>query len=124
VSATWRKYDPREIEDGIHGCNPTLVGMATFFDLDPKQFLPWLFLIVGAVLSVKPTKFLRTYVNFPTYTIPFIVVTWAVQLLANGLEGKVIDRKPEPPRSKSVPTTFRNQLARKRTNTRDLNHSV
>src|SRR5271154_4272345 len=37
--ATWRDYDQREIEQGIHGFNPTLVGIATIFYLDPTQFL-------------------------------------------------------------------------------------
>src|SRR5690242_3938666 len=47
--ATVLKFDRQEIEDGIHGFNPTLVAIAVLFFLDPGQVLVWVLLAVGCV---------------------------------------------------------------------------
>jgi urea transporter len=100
------KYDEQEIEDGIYGFNPTLVGIALLFYLDPRQVIPWVLLVVGSAAATVTTNLMRRFLTFPTYTTPFIVWTWVLLLLAHGLEGTAIDHKPVPPDSTFAPRTF------------------
>lgn len=84
------KFDRQEIEDGIHGFNPTLVGLASLFYLKPEP-LTWALLIAGSIASVFATYAMRRFIKFPTYTMPFIVVTWLVLIVAHGMAGTTID---------------------------------
>jgi urea transporter len=90
------KYDHREIADGIYGFNPVLVGAALFFFLKPVA-LTWVLLVAGTALSTVVTNLMRRFLPFPTYTSPFVVCTWALLLLAHGLNGTAIDLKPAAP---------------------------
>jgi urea transporter len=90
------KYDRGEIADGIYGFNPVLVGAALFFFLKPVA-LTWVLLVAGTALSAVVTYLMRRFLPFPTYTSPFVVCTWALLLLAHGLNGTAIDLKPAPP---------------------------
>ncbi len=100
------KYDQQELKDGIYGFNPTLVGIALLFYLDPRQVVPWVLLAVGCAAATVTTNLMRRFLMFPTYTTPFIVWTWVLLLLAHGLEGTAIDHKPIPPDSTFAPRTF------------------
>jgi urea transporter len=52
-------------------------------------------LVIGCVLAAIATRLARRYVPFPTYTAPFIVVTWGVYFLGIAMGAVVIS--PEGP---------------------------
>lgn len=91
------RLDPSPIEAGIHGFNPTLVGIAIPFYLRPDSPWTWALTLAGCAAAVPVTHLMRTYLKFPTYTLPFIVTTWAVLLIAHAALGHAIDVKPAPP---------------------------
>jgi urea transporter len=99
--ASLARFDRKEIEDGIHGFNPVLVGIATFFYLNPEP-LTWGLLVVGCVGSTFLTYAMRSYLPFPTYTAPFVFATWLVLLLAHAMVGTALDVQPEPMEYTSV----------------------
>jgi urea transporter len=78
------KFDRSEVVDGIHGFNPSLVGIATLF------FFAWnlttiLLLVLGCVAATLVTVAARKFVPCPTYTAPFIVTTWVVFFLGKSI---------------------------------------
>lgn len=91
------KFDRNEIADGIHGFNPTLVGLATVFLLRPGSPTTWMLLVVGCVAATLITYLARRFLKFPTYTAPFIVTTWAVLAIAHAVAGPSIDVPPSAP---------------------------
>jgi urea transporter len=93
--AVLARFDRDDIEQGIHGFNPVLVGIAALFYLEPEP-LTWGLLIVGCVASTFVTHWMRKYLHFPTYTSPFIVVTWVVIVVAHSVAGTAIDVKAAP----------------------------
>lgn len=78
------KFDEAEVAAGIYGFNSTLVGIATLFFFRPGA-ASILMLVVGSVAAVPVTRLMRRYVPFPTYTSPFIVLTWVIYLLGLAL---------------------------------------
>ncbi|WP_437193383.1 urea transporter [Planctomicrobium sp. SH527] len=78
------KYDQSELRGGIFGFNSALVGIASFFFFVPGPLMIGL-MLAGCVGAAIVTRFMRTAIPFPTYTTPFIVVTWGVYFLGNGL---------------------------------------
>jgi urea transporter len=106
VVATVLKFDQREIEDGIHGFNPTLVAIALIFFLDPGQVLVWVLLVVGCVAATIVCHLMRRFLGFPTYTTPFIVCTWIMLILAHAMAGPSIDHKIDVGHKHSTPHTF------------------
>ncbi|AGA25672.1 urea transporter [Singulisphaera acidiphila] len=78
------KFDEAEVAAGIYGFNSTLVGIATLFFFRPGA-ASILMLIVGSVAAVPVTRLMRRYVPFPTYTSPFIVLTWVIYFLGLAL---------------------------------------
>ncbi|MDT3776759.1 urea transporter [Nitrospira sp. MA-1] len=96
VVATLARFDDKEIAEGLHGFNPVLVGIATVFYLKPEP-LTWVLLVAGCVGSTFLTYAMRRYLKFPTYTAPFVLVTWLVLIMAHGIAGTTIDVMPAPP---------------------------
>src|SRR4051794_5199244 len=80
VTARALKFDEAEVLAGIYGFNSTLVGIATFFFFRPGA-VSVLLLVAGCIASAVVTRLMRRYLPFPTYTLPFIVTTWAVYFL-------------------------------------------
>lgn len=74
------KFDRGEIIAGIYGFNPALVGIATFFFFQPDAASIGL-MLVGCVGAAFLTNAMRKQIPFPTYTTPFILITWAIYLL-------------------------------------------
>jgi urea transporter len=74
------KFDGAETQGGIFGFNATLVGIATLFFFQPGLATGGM-LIVGCVAATILTWLMRRYVPFPTYTTPFVVVTWGIFVL-------------------------------------------
>jgi len=90
------KFDRTELDDGIYGFNPTLVGIALLFYLKPEP-LTWGLVLLGSVVATLLTYALRRLVKFPTYTTAFIVTTWLALVVAHAVAGTTIDVKPAPP---------------------------
>jgi urea transporter len=84
ITAWLLKFDRAELAAGIYGFNATLVGIATFFFFLPGALSIGL-MLVGCVVATFLTKLMRRHVPFPTYTTPFIVMTWAIFFLGLAL---------------------------------------
>jgi urea transporter len=110
ASARLLRYDHKEICQGLFGFNSTLVGIAVPFYLNPREWLTWVLVVVGAALAAVLTRFLRHHIPWPTYTAAFILTAWFVIAIAHGLDGTAIDHKPEPPGSSRVPHGFLDAL--------------
>lgn len=69
-------FNPKEIEQGLYGFSPALVGVALFVFLKPDP-LTWLLLPVGSVLAAWIQHFFLRK-NIPVFTLPFVLVTWGI----------------------------------------------
>jgi urea transporter len=87
------KFDRAEVRAGIHGFNPTLVGIGTLFFFQPGPVSVGL-LIAGSVVAALVTYAMRKHVPFPTYTTPFIVTTWAVWAAGRALGAEAVTDYP------------------------------
>lgn len=97
------KFDRTELRDGIYGFNSALVGLALLVLLRPVP-TTWALLVLGAALASIVTRLARQFVPFPTYTAPFVLVTWLALALVHGAAGKSIDRTP--PTAPRTPASF------------------
>ncbi len=84
ITAGAAKFDAVEVSAGIYGFNSSLVGIATLFFFRPGVGSLGL-LVVGCVVAAFLTRLMRRFVPFTTYTMPFIVTTWAVFFLGIAL---------------------------------------
>lgn len=96
ATAWFLKFDRGQLEAGIYGFNPALVGIATlfFFPPDPVNLL---LLVLGCVVSTVLTMLVRTHVPIPTYTAPFIVTTWVIFLIGSTLQVSTSATDPYAP---------------------------
>lgn len=92
-TAELAKFDRKAITDGLFGFNSTLVGIALTFYLRPVP-LTWILIVLCSVASVFLTHLLRRSTKIPTYTTPFILMTWLALIVAHGIAGTTIDVKP------------------------------
>ncbi len=74
LTARLLKFDPDEIDAGLYGFSPALVGVAMLFLYQGTVWV-WLLAIVGSVLAVI-IQHLFFRIKFPAYTFPFILVAW------------------------------------------------
>lgn len=81
ATAHLMNFDKGDVVAGIYGFNAALVGIATFFffQLGVGSIL---LMVVGCIAAAFLTMLMKKHVPFPTYTTPFILVTWAIYLLA------------------------------------------
>lgn len=84
------KFDRQELTAGIYGFNSTLVGIATFFFFQPS-LISLLMLIIGCAAATVLTWLMRRNVPFPTYTMPFILVTWGLFFAGKNLPVEPVD---------------------------------
>ncbi|WP_074316847.1 urea transporter [Singulisphaera sp. GP187] len=89
------KYDRIEIGDGIYGFNSALVGLALLVLLRPVP-TTWVLLVLGSALASIVTRLARQFMSFPTYTAPFVLVTWLALALLHGVSGHSLDTIPPP----------------------------
>lgn len=75
IAAKLLKYNQQEIEAGLYGFSPALVGVALLFLFD-DIFLIWMLVIVGGALAAMIQHFFIVK-KIPVYTFPFILVAWA-----------------------------------------------
>jgi urea transporter len=95
VTASLARFDHEEIRIGIYGFNPVLVGIASAFYLQPRT-LTWVLVFFGCVAATFVTFLMRRYLKFPTYTAPFVVVTWLIIIAAHAIAGSAIDATLPP----------------------------
>jgi urea transporter len=109
VTATLAGFDHDEIQAGIYGFNPVLLGTASLFYLQPRA-LTWILVVIGSIVATFVTYLMRRYLSFPTYTAPFVVVTWILIIVAHSIAGSAIDVIPGP--VSDVPVRFITQVLR------------
>jgi urea transporter len=109
ATAILARFDHDEIEAGIYGFNSVLLGIGSLFYLQPWP-LTWALVVVGSIVAACVTYLMRRYLGFPTYTAPFVVVTWIVILVAHAAAGTAIDVIPAP--VSDVPVRFITQVFR------------
>ncbi|MBX7103568.1 MAG: urea transporter [Gemmataceae bacterium] len=95
VVACFLGFDRKETAGGIYGFNSALVGIATFFFFQPGVVSICL-LIVGSILAAPLTRLMRSSVPFPTYTSPFILITWCLFFLGQSLGAASTDPSVGP----------------------------
>jgi urea transporter len=88
-------FDRKETDAGIYGFNSSLVGIATMFFFQPGPASIAL-LVVGSALAAPLTRAMRTFVPFPTYTTPFILMTWCVFFLGQSMGAVATDPSVGP----------------------------
>jgi urea transporter len=103
VTATLARFDHDDIQAGIYGFNPVLLGTASLFYLQPRM-LTWILVVIGSIAATFVTYLMRRYLSFPTYTAPFVVTTWVLILVAHSIAGTAIDVVPGP--VSNVPVGF------------------
>jgi urea transporter len=90
VTAALAGFDQEELRAGIFGFNPVLLGTASLFYLQPWP-LTWGLIVVGSVAAAFVTNLMRRHLKFPTYTAPFVLVTWILIIVVHAAAGTAID---------------------------------
>jgi urea transporter len=72
--------DSKDITLGIFGYNATLIGVANIYFFQTTVTTVVIF-ILSCVLSVFVTKWIPKYLKLPTFTAPFVFITWFVILI-------------------------------------------
>ncbi len=80
ATAILLKYDKSEVDKGLYGFSAALVGVAVLLFLKPVA-LSWLFIIIGSSLATIIQHFFKKR-KIPVFTLPFVLVTWAIILIA------------------------------------------
>jgi urea transporter len=83
LTAQILKYDAKEIDSGLYGFSPALVGVVLVFLFKPV-FAIWLLIIIGSVVAAILQHFFIKR-NFPAYTFPFILISWVLIFLIQNL---------------------------------------
>ena len=74
------RYDKSEIGKGLYGFSAALVGVAVMLFLKPVA-LSWVFIIIGSSLATIIQHFFIKR-KIPVFTLPFVLVTWVIILIA------------------------------------------
>lgn len=75
AAAKLLKYNQQEIDAGLYGFSPALVGVVLVFLFDDILII-WFLVIAGGILAAMIQHFFITK-KIPAYTFPFILVAWA-----------------------------------------------
>lgn len=75
AAAKLLKYNQQEIDAGLYGFSPALVGVVLVFLFDDILII-WFLVIAGGILAATIQHFFITK-KIPAYTFPFILVAWA-----------------------------------------------
>ncbi|TBX70301.1 urea transporter [Flavobacterium silvisoli] len=70
------KYSTEEIQKGLYGFSPALVGAAVFLFLKP-DFISWIVLILGSIGAVLLQHSFITK-KIAAFTFPFVWITWVI----------------------------------------------
>lgn len=80
VTAHLFKYEKDNIEKGLYGFSPALVGVAVMLFFKPV-LLSWIIIMLGSVMAVVIQHFFFKR-KIPVFTLPFVLVTWFFIYLA------------------------------------------
>lgn len=83
IAARMLGYDKAEIEKGLYGFSAGLVGVALVLYFGPGLIV-WLFIILGSIAATI-LQHLFIIKKIAVFTLPFVVVTWAIMLLFQSL---------------------------------------
>jgi len=75
AAAKLLKYNQQEIDAGLYGFSPALVGVVLVFLFDDVLII-WFLVITGGILAAMIQHFFISK-KIPAYTFPFILVAWA-----------------------------------------------
>lgn len=78
-------YDSDPLEDGLHGYNGALAGLAVLVFLGPSV-VSWCIAPLSSVLATWIGHAWRKHLPFSPYTLPFVLVTWGLVALAGPLD--------------------------------------
>lgn len=70
------KYNTKEINSGLYGFSPALVGVAVMLFLKPV-FIAWIIIVIGSALAAMLQNFFIKK-NIAAFTFPFVIVTWII----------------------------------------------
>ncbi|MCK9449575.1 MAG: urea transporter [Bacteroidales bacterium] len=73
------RFDKENIDAGLYGFSPALVGAALPFVFD-MQLMIWLLIVVGGIAAAL-VQHIFIIKKLPGYTFPFILITWIVVYL-------------------------------------------
>lgn len=78
-------FDRDALRAGVYGFNAALVGLSTlfFFELGAVSIV---LMVLGCIASTLVARLLQRQLPFPTYTLAFIVTTWALFYLGVALD--------------------------------------
>ena len=85
VTAQVLGFDRNALRAGVYGFNAALVGLSTlfFFELGAASVV---MMILGCIAATLLARLLQRQLPFPTYTLAFIVTTWALFYLGVALD--------------------------------------
>lgn len=89
------RFDSEEIGQGSYGFSPALVGVAFLLFFEPV-LLTWLLVTAGSALAAVIQHFFIVK-KFPVFTLPFVLVTWAVLLGVHYLYPAILVRAVPSP---------------------------
>lgn len=69
-------FPPKNINTGLYGFSPALVGVALTFIFQPTPVIWILVIVMGGVAAIVQHAFIVK--NIPVFTFPFVLVTWLV----------------------------------------------
>ncbi|WNZ54186.1 urea transporter [Microbulbifer sp. MKSA007] len=78
-------YPVKQIEDGLFGYNGALIGVVIFLLYAPS-LMTFLLIVGGSALAVIIMRFMLLHFILPPYTAPYILVIWAIWILAPALD--------------------------------------
>ncbi|WP_444908267.1 urea transporter [Microbulbifer sp. SSSA008] len=78
-------YPVKQIEDGLFGYNGALIGVVIFLLYAPS-LMTFLLIVGGSALTVLIMRFMLLHFILPPYTAPYILVIWAIWILAPALD--------------------------------------
>lgn len=86
------KYEKSEIDKGLYGFSAALVGVAILLFFKPV-ILSWLLIILGSSLATIIQHFFIKR-KIPVFTLPFVLVTWAILLFVRTYFTEIIHVSP------------------------------
>jgi urea transporter len=78
-------FDRPALLAGVYGFNSALVGIATLFFFEPGAASITL-LVLGCIVATLLARLAQRHIPFPTYTLAFILTTWALYFLGVALD--------------------------------------
>ncbi|AWF81368.1 hypothetical protein BTJ40_11370 [Microbulbifer sp. A4B17] len=85
ICASILNYPVKQIEDGLFGYNGALIGVVIFLLYAPS-LMTVLLIVGGSALTVLIMRFMMLHFVLPPYAAPYILVIWAIWILALTLD--------------------------------------